>query len=54
MWNDVIELYFVVSYILATDAADLAITPDDLQHHVAWNRPANTPVFLGFSERFRR
>jgi hypothetical protein len=54
MWDDVIELYLVVSNILATDVADLAIAPNDLQHNVARNGAANTPVFSGFSKRLSR
>ena len=54
MWDDVIELYLVISHILATDAADLTIAPYDLQQYVARNRAADAPVFSGFSKRLGR
>jgi hypothetical protein len=54
MRDDMIELYLVVGHVLATDAADLAIAPNDFQHYVARNRAANAPVLSSFSKRLSR
>jgi hypothetical protein len=54
MGDDVIELDVVVRYVLATDVADLAIAPNDLQHHIARHRTANAPILSSLGERFRR